>query len=262
MEENRNDERDKTAPKLYVSGDCHMDYTRFNTRNFPEGKTLTKEDAVIICGDFGYGFCGEKELKHQMDWLEEKPFTVLFVDGNHENFDLLNALPTQEWHGGKVHAIRPSVLHLMRGQVYEFGGKTLFTFGGASSHDCEVILEPDDPNRKHKEKRLKTQGILYRINRVNWWREELSTQKEMEEGLANLEEHNWSVDYIFTHCCPSAILEKNFPPDYKQDVLTAYLEKIRQECEYQKWFFGHYHINRNLNEAKAIAIYEQIIRIL
>lgn len=32
---------------------------------------------------------------------------------------------TKEWHGGKVHELRPHVLHLMRGQVFEIDGKTL-----------------------------------------------------------------------------------------------------------------------------------------
>ena len=78
-----------------------------------------------------------------MDWLEGKPFTTLFVDGNHENFDRLYAYPVEEWHGGKVHKIRPSVIHMMRGQVFAIDGKSVFTFGGASSHDIDGgILEP------------------------------------------------------------------------------------------------------------------------
>ena len=55
------------------------------------------------------------EKKWQEKWLEEKPFTTLFVDGNHENFDLLNTLPERQWNGGRVHVVREHVLHLMRG---------------------------------------------------------------------------------------------------------------------------------------------------
>ena len=73
----------------------------------------------------------EKILKE----LDELPFTVLFVSGNHENYDLLEAFPITEWHGGKVQLIFDSVIHLMRGQVYEIQSKKFFTFGGASSHD-------------------------------------------------------------------------------------------------------------------------------
>lgn len=57
---------------------------------------------------------------------------------NHENFDRLMAYPVEEWHGGKIQRIRPSVIHLMRGQVFELEEKKLFTFGGASSHDIDM----------------------------------------------------------------------------------------------------------------------------
>ena len=38
---------------IYVTGDCHADFTRFNTKIFPEQYEMTKDDYVIICGDFG-----------------------------------------------------------------------------------------------------------------------------------------------------------------------------------------------------------------
>ena len=77
---------------IYITGDCHREYRRFNTQNFPEQKEMTKKDYVIVCGDFGGVWSFEKEdkeEKHLLDWLEEKPFTTLYVDGNHENFDRL-----------------------------------------------------------------------------------------------------------------------------------------------------------------------------
>lgn len=52
-----------------------------------------------------------------LNQLECKSYTTLFVDGNHENFDRLSDYPIDTWNGGKVHKIRPSVIHLMRGQI-------------------------------------------------------------------------------------------------------------------------------------------------
>ena len=79
---------------IYITGDCHREFSRFNTQNFPEQYEMTKEDYVIICGDFGgvwdYGK-ESKEEKHLLDWLDGKPFTTLFVSGNHEKFDRLDA---------------------------------------------------------------------------------------------------------------------------------------------------------------------------
>ena len=48
---------------------------------------------------------------------------------------------------------------------------------------------------------------------------------------------------------------------YQPDTLTDYLEEIRQKCQYRKWFFGHYHDNRNVTE-KDLMLYEQMIRIV
>ena len=48
-----------------------------------------------------------------------------------------------------------------------------------------------------------------------------------------------------------------FPEEY---FLTDYLEEIRQTVKFKKWFFGHYHDNRNVN-AEEILLWEQIIRI-
>lgn len=90
-------------------------------------------------------------------------FTTLFIDGNHEYFRTndyhiqqkeykyctgLMDLPVEEWHDGKVHKVSDSVIHLMRGQIFEINGLSFFTFGGARSHDIEDgILDPYDYQR-------------------------------------------------------------------------------------------------------------------
>ena len=144
---------------IYVTGDCHQNFERFNASIFPEQNDMTKDDYVIICGDFGGVWNKDEESKEEtmlMDWLDCKSFTTLFVDGNHENFDRLYEYPVEEWHGGKVHKIRPSVIHLMRGQVFDIEGASFFTFGGATSHDIDGgILEPDDPDFKKKKEEAK-----------------------------------------------------------------------------------------------------------
>lgn len=245
---------------IYITGDTHGDYTRFTTENFPEQREMTKEDKVIICGDFGF-WLPSKEQDYWLNWLEEKPFTTLFVDGNHENHALLNALPMEEQFGGKVHKIRPSVIHLMRGEVYEIEGKRLFTFGGAASHDIQDgILDPEDPDFKKKKARFDRQGKRhYRILNRSWWKEELPTDEEVAHGIESLEKVNWEVDYIFSHCAPYWIVKQLLPQeDCQPDVLTSFLEKLSMDCRFQYWFFGHYHQNRVLGD-KYVCLYEQII---
>ena len=165
------------------------------------------------------------------------------------------------WHGGKVHELRPHVLHLMRGQIFEIDGKKIFTFGGASSHDITGgILETDDPNFKEKKKRLERSYEPFRINHLSWWAQELANEEEMQEGRNNLRAHDYMVDYIVTHCCSTSTQTLLDGSLYKPDRETDYLEFIKNYTNYKKWFFGHYHDNRNISD-KEILIYEQMIRI-
>lgn len=249
---------------IFITGDCHSNFERFNTENFPEQKEMTKDDYVIICGDFGgvwdKGISGKAET-WWLNWLENKPFTTLFVDGNHENFDRLYSYPVEKWNGGKVHKIRPSVIHLMRGQVYLIDEKKIFTFGGAKSHDISGgILEPEDPKYKLKKKQLDKGWEPYRINHVSWWAEEMPSRAEMEEGRRNLAEHDNDVDFIVTHCCSSGTQACLGGGMFTPDDLTNYFQVLRETVQFKKWFFGHYHDNKNVN-AEEILLYEQIIRI-
>ena len=129
---------------IYVTGDMHggIDIHKMSTKRFPEQKTMTKNDYVIVCGDFGlvWDKPGDKyynEQQYWIKWLNSKPFTTLFVDGNHENFDILNALPEVEMFGNVVGKVSDSIYHLKRGRVYTIDGKKIFTMGGAYSHDKE-----------------------------------------------------------------------------------------------------------------------------
>ena len=224
---------------IYVTGDTHGQHDFAKLKLFAQRDSqLTKGDYVIIVGDFGavwYGPTLEQDLKP----YEDLPFTVLFVDGNHENFDILNAYPVDEWHGGKVHFVRPDIIHLMRGQVFELEGKSIFTFGGATSID----------------QYLRREG-------VSWWKEEMPSYEELDEGIANLKRYGNKVDYIITHSCGERALM--YPPlrtrsvqmgRYPENQMLSYFEDIVQ---YQKWYFGHYHMDSPLND-KMTVLYQEIV---
>ena len=34
---------------IYITGDTHGDFLRFNTSAFPEQRQMTRDDSVIIC---------------------------------------------------------------------------------------------------------------------------------------------------------------------------------------------------------------------
>lgn len=247
--------------KIIVTGDIHGNpFQRLNIENFPEGKTFTKEDYVIILGDFGLVWDNSAVERSCLDWLENKPWTTLFIDGNHENYDLLNKFPIEEWGGGRVQKIRSSVIHLLRGEVYDIGGYKFLAMGGARSHDIQDgILEVGDPRIKIWEK---DKFKLFRINHISWWEEEIPNEEERKNALKNLAENDYKVDYILTHEAPSFDVVLMDHLLYHPDEYSKWLEmEIRQKVKYKKWFFGHYHLNLDINE-KETCLFERRIRIV
>ena len=210
---------------IYITGDLHgtAEYGRhrLSARSWPEGRSLTRSDTVIVAGDFGYVWDGSRSDAYWLDWLDARPWTTCFVDGNHENHRMLADLPVAEWSGGLVHVVRPHVLHLMRGQVFDMSGTRVFAMGGASSHDRE-----------------------WREEGVSWWPEEVPSDAERAEAIGNLDAAGWSVDYVVTHEAPAALAEAlawecNRP--HSCDVHQAFLQEVDDRLDCKTWFFGHYH---------------------
>lgn len=250
---------------VFVTGDCHAKFNKFSVENFPEQKEMTRDDIVIVCGDFGL-WNDNNEERYWFKWLSEKNFTVAFVDGNHENFDRLysDEFPVVDFHGGKAHKIRDNIYHLMRGYVFEFDGKKFFCFGGASSHDIsDGILDRADFDSdeefmatvKDWYKRWK----MFRINHISWWKQELPTEDELTFGLQTLTKNGNKVDYIISHCCPQEIA--SFCGFWEPDVLTQWFNMVAHTVQFDKWYFGHYHDNRQIM-SKFILLYEKIERVI
>ena len=221
---------------IYITGDVHAPYDIMKLKLFRTSR-LTKNDYLIVAGDFGviWNFRGEDDEERQLlDWFEEQPYTTLFVDGNHECHPRLNAFPVEEWNGGKIHRIRTSVIHLMRGQVYTINGKKIFTMGGASSHDKEI-----------------------RTDRETWWKEELPSNEEYEEEFKNLEKNNYKVDYVITHCMPDNI-QYRLASWYEHDKLTNFLFTVDKDLKFKHWYSGHYHIDKDVDDLHTV-LYDEIL---
>lgn len=228
---------------VYVTGDIHgsHDISKLNTRMFVEQKEMTKADTVIICGDFGlvWNRPGSRWYKHDkvwLDWLDEKPWTTVFVDGNHENFELLDSQVECEFNGAKAHRVRPSIYHIKRGELLTLEGKKFFMFGGASSHDKEI-----------------------RTERIDWWPQELPSYAEQSHGLDTLESQDWQVDFVISHCAPGSVAA-TFGM-YEQDTLTKYFDEISGRLKFDHWYFGHYHLDKEFGE-KYTCLYDCVLRIL
>lgn len=217
---------------IYLTGDKHGDRSFFESSQDSE---LHPGDFLIICGDFGYLF-GDTPREHQfLDWLEaEKPYTILFVDGNHENFDALAGYPVDTWHGGQIHRLRRNILHLMRGQVFTIEGRTFFTMGGGYSRDRKT-----------------------RIKNLSYWDAELPSAEEYAEALANLYAHNNTVDYIISHTIPTSIIPLlGRTPDPHEEELNRFFETLLHTVTFKHWWAGHWHQNNPVTPKLTVLYYK------
>ena len=225
---------------IYLTGDTHgtIEIGKLSRANLAVEQVEPGEgDFVIILGDFGLVFAPDGQSAEErwwLKWLDEKPWITLFVDGNHENFPRLNALPEEEWHGGRVHRVSEHVLHLMRGQVFEIEGRSFFTLGGAASHDRQ-----------------------FRKEGRSWWPEELPSEEELARADAALDGCGRRVDYVLTHCAPT-LVQGRINPTFLPDRLTEYLQHVRDTTEFGRWYFGHYHVDREYDDGFC-ALYGSVV---
>ena len=249
---------------IYITGDTHGEYGRFsNKRMKKQGIELGENDYVIVCGDFGLCWAKDRTFDYNCKNFAEKKYTILWIQGNHENYDMIAEYPIEEWHGGKVrHIVRDKVILLERGQVFEIDGKSFFTFGGASSHDVQGgILDKDDIDYDYDRRKAIKKGLPFRIKHESWWEQELPSIDEMEEGRRNLDKCNYKVDYILTHCCSTSVqevLDKGPGHLLKSDILTDYLQDIEEKAQYRHWFFGHYHMDQDVDDRHSL-LYHAVI---
>ncbi len=244
---------------IYITGDTHGRFERFYQNNFHLGPG----DYVIICGDFGGVWNDNKEQQMELDRLSLLPFTILFVDGNHENFDLLEAYPLDDWKGGKVQYIRKNIIHLMRGQVFSIENRTFFTMGGAACHDIQNgVLDPAEPDFLKKYNSLRFQRKFFRVRHMSWWEKELPCEEELNDGLRILCLNEKKVNYIITHCAPTdlqqIIMKRIENHTYSENALTDFLQQVYNECVFSHWFCGHYHNTISIKNNFHV-LYEAII---
>jgi len=219
----------KHPGRIFVTGDIHgQPQLNLSSNVFPEGPNLTKKDVVIILGDFGlfWSYKRTKEEAKWFKWLDDKPWTTCFIDGNHENFDLIDNLQEREMFGGLVGIAGHSVFHLKRGNVYRINNKKILTIGGAHSHDRQ-----------------------YREWGKSMWKREEITEEDIVRAKEAVESVGFDVHYILTHCAPyefaKAAIPREIMPYFQMDGSEELLSifKNTSGVNFDRWYFGHYHAN-------------------
>ena len=221
----------------FLKGDIHGNL--FEIIDFINRFNLGKNDNIIILGDCGIAWRKDKkDLDQNIKLWNEcgNGVKLYFIDGNHENFNILNSFPIENNMG----KIADNIYHLRRGQIYEFENKKILVCGGADSID------------KYR-----------RIENFTWWKEETISQETIDDIPAG------HYDYVLTHCCPRSIFEKNkiylstlqFLDENKINHNSEdMLEQLKNKITFDHWFFGHYHINHNLDE-KFTCLFEDFMEV-
>lgn len=221
---------------VYITGDIHGDINFFKN---PILKKLTDRDILIVCGDFGFIWDKNSEKEKQnIEILKKKKYTICFVDGAHENFDILNTYKPYRWKGGNTHKIAQNIFQLLRGEIFTFDSKTFFCMGGGESEDKE----------------MRTEG-------VSWWKEEMPNADELRNGTRNLKDFEYKVDYVITYEAP-AIAKDFIKLHSNQEVhlspLNTYLQELMKNVEYKHWYFGSLHMDLTVSK-KMTAVFDNII---
>ncbi len=231
---------------VYVTGDLHggRDMHKLSAKVLRnQNIDIGEGDYLVVLGDFGFPFFDSEavekrgEYTYWINWLAEKPYTVLWVDGNHENFNFWDAQPVTEWHGGKVqiHPKADNVIHLMRGEIYDIEGKRYFAFGGAASHD---------------------KG--HRKEDYSWWKQEIATDAEIENARNNLEKAGYEVDYILTHTPPSHIISRMTFISQVPDKTADFLTEVVGTVDYSLFLSGHVHRETLFARDRFASIYQKV----
>lgn len=145
---------------------------------------------------------------------------------------------------------------------FDIAGKSILILGGAASHDVDGgILDPDASDYEERLKEAEKGVLPFRIKNISWWDRELPSEAEYANADTNLAAHNCTVDYIITHCAATSTQNRiRRDGSFQPNTLTDYLEKIKTECTYKAWFFGHYHMNQRVSE-KEWAVYKEVVEI-
>lgn len=220
---------------VYITGDTHGDISWFKN---PKLKKLGEKDILIICGDFGFLWNPKSEAeKKNLEILKSKKYTICFLDGAHENFDMLDAYTPYRWKGGNAHKIANNIFHLMRGEIFTLDNKTFFVMGGGESDDRDM-REPG----------------------VSWWEEEIPNAEEIKNAEDNLKDANYNVNYILSYEAPAVakdFLKLHLKEAAKISPLNTYLQELTKNVDYYHWYFGSLHTDLQISK-KMTAVFNEI----
>ena len=227
--------------RYYITGDTHGDFWRIE--QFAERNHLTEEDVIIILGDVGFNYSGYIWDSLRKDEVSKTiPCTFFCIHGNHEmRPDGITGYTLKEWHGAKVWVdpLYPLLLFAKDGEVYNLGDEKTLVIGGAYSVD-----------------KLRRVAMGYR-----WFEDEQPSEQIKQYVVEQLDKVGWKVDVVLSHTCPytyvpSEAFISGIDPLTVDFTTELFLEKVEKALDYQRWYCGHYHIEKRVNKLQFL--YEKI----
>ena len=225
---------------IYITGDTHGDFDRIF--EFCEAYDTQKEDILIILGDAGINYfldARDIALKQELSAL---PITLFCIHGNHEERPYeINTYEEEKWHGGVVYVELefPNLIFANDGEIYDFDGRSVLVIGGAYSID-------------------KNYRILYNLP---WFETEQPDDVIKNYTENQLKKSNWCVDTVLSHTAPLKFeptwaFLPNIDQSYVDKSTEKWLDSIENRLSYEKWYFGHYHIDDH--DGAVTILYQEI----
>ncbi|HWP51595.1 MAG TPA: metallophosphoesterase [Clostridia bacterium] len=217
---------------IYITGDTHGDITRFK-----QFKAILPKyrHHILVCGDFGFVWDGSEREKKRLKKMERLDCNIMFVEGTHDNLDLLSDYPLEEYCGGQVRRITKNVFWMQRGELFSIEGVTIFAMGGGESSDADERQEG-----------------------VNWWRGELPTIAEIEAARSAIEKAEGGVDIVITHHNPRLELGLIDTQRLTINALGVFLSDVAKAVNYRHWYFGKDHVDKTISP-RMTAVFEKVI---
>lgn len=213
--------------RYFITGDKHgeLEDLVFAAR------VLDYEDTLIVLGDFGFIWrLDAAEVMKELKAVAEKcPCQIAFVDGNHENFHQIAEMEDiVEWNGGKAGMLPYGIIHLLRGEVYNLNNEKVAVIGGADSVDK-----------------------WGRTENLSWWMEETVTAADAEKLIKNTEGLEDVI--ILSHDAPAQWVGRlktwngiNAMNNFSESQIN--LQKVCDKVNFKKWYFGHWHLDKEIDE--------------
>lgn len=221
---------------IYLTGDTHGEFERIFA--FCNRFETTKEDILIILGDAGINYYENERDDRLKNRLDECQITVLCVHGNHEQRP--TSIPTYQeamWNEGIVYVEKnhPSILFAKDGEIYDLAGKKAIVLGGAYSVDKYYRLE------KH----------------YAWFDNEQPSEKIKEYVNNKLDEAEWNIDIVLSHTTPLKyepieVFLSMIDQSTVDKSTEIWLDKIEDKIKYDKWYCGHYHIEKKIDKLQIL----------